>query len=197
MAKDIQLITHGHPYVEIGGVKWATMNVGATKPDEVGQYFAWGDTKGYYNVKANSFTEKTYKFYGLNGMALKYNDKDKLKSLKPEDDPVHANWRGDWRLPTDKEISSLIAACAHVYRAENVMVLVSKDGQELLFPLSGHCVEGMLLRHTGSCYLWSSSLDDYDGRLAKFFQLYSYHEPEIGFCRRVFGFNVRGVLARD
>lgn len=30
----------GHEYVEIGGVKWATMNVGASSITDTGQYFA-------------------------------------------------------------------------------------------------------------------------------------------------------------
>jgi hypothetical protein len=36
--------SNGHDYVEIGGIKWATMNVGATKVTDVGLYFQWGDT---------------------------------------------------------------------------------------------------------------------------------------------------------
>ena len=30
----------GHEYVEIGGLKWATMNVGASQPSDYGLYFA-------------------------------------------------------------------------------------------------------------------------------------------------------------
>ena len=37
----------GHEYVEIGGLKWATMNIGASQPSDCGLYFAWGDTQGY------------------------------------------------------------------------------------------------------------------------------------------------------
>ena len=35
-------------YVDLGlpsGIKWATCNVGATKPEEYGDYFAWGEIK--------------------------------------------------------------------------------------------------------------------------------------------------------
>lgn len=44
---------HGHDYVEIGGKKWATMNVGATtvagSPETAyGDYYAWGETVTYY-----------------------------------------------------------------------------------------------------------------------------------------------------
>ena len=38
---------NGHEYVDLGlpsGLLWATCNVGATKPEEYGDYFAWGET---------------------------------------------------------------------------------------------------------------------------------------------------------
>ena len=35
-----------HEYVDLGlSVKWATCNVGAEKPEDYGDYFAWGETK--------------------------------------------------------------------------------------------------------------------------------------------------------
>ena len=63
---------NGHEYVEIGGLKWATMNVGATAVTDNGLYFQWGDTQGYTaeqvgngegqkNFKANA--DGTYTFY--------------------------------------------------------------------------------------------------------------------------------------
>ena len=39
-----------YDYVDLGlpsGTKWATMNVGASKPSDAGLYFQWGDTVGY------------------------------------------------------------------------------------------------------------------------------------------------------
>ena len=38
---------NGHGYVDLGlpsGLKWATCNVGANRPEEYGDYFAWGET---------------------------------------------------------------------------------------------------------------------------------------------------------
>ena len=35
---------NGHAYVDLGlpsGTKWATCNVGASKPEEYGDYYAW------------------------------------------------------------------------------------------------------------------------------------------------------------
>ena len=38
-----------HEFVDLGlSVKWATCNVGATKPEEFGDYFAWGATEPWY-----------------------------------------------------------------------------------------------------------------------------------------------------
>ena len=38
-------------YVDLGtGIKWATCNVGASKPEEYGDYFAWGATMPYYKA---------------------------------------------------------------------------------------------------------------------------------------------------
>ena len=44
-----------HEYVDLdlpSGILWSTMNVGATKPEECGDYFAWGETapKEEYNI---------------------------------------------------------------------------------------------------------------------------------------------------
>ena len=37
-------------YVDLGlSVKWATCNIGASKPEECGDFFAWGETETHYN----------------------------------------------------------------------------------------------------------------------------------------------------
>ena len=51
-----------HPYVTIGGKKWATMNIGATDTDPYGTYFAWGETNGI-KPSASSFSFPTSKYY--------------------------------------------------------------------------------------------------------------------------------------
>lgn len=44
-----EILNNGHEYVDLGlpsGTLWATMNVGATSPEDYGDYFAWGETEG-------------------------------------------------------------------------------------------------------------------------------------------------------
>lgn len=54
------VINDGHEYVDLGlpsGTLWATCNVGANRPEEVGDYFAWGETatKDIYDWKHYKF----------------------------------------------------------------------------------------------------------------------------------------------
>ena len=51
-----------HPYVTIGGKKWATMNVGATDTDPYGTYFMWGETTGITR-SGSTFSFPDAKYY--------------------------------------------------------------------------------------------------------------------------------------
>ena len=39
---------NGHEYVEIGGIKWATMNVGASSETDYGNYYQYGKGAAQY-----------------------------------------------------------------------------------------------------------------------------------------------------
>ena len=77
------------PYVEIGGVKWSTMNIGASTETDAGLYFQWGDTQGYTASQVGTdkvFDWTNYKYgngtsspggYGM----TKYNSADRLTTL--------------------------------------------------------------------------------------------------------------------
>lgn len=94
--------------VDLGlSVKWATYNVGATKPEEYGDYFAWGETQ-----PKDNYNRSTYKFeLGTNYKgpfskyvtSSSYGTVDNKTVLEPEDDAAHVNWGGSWRMPTDAE----------------------------------------------------------------------------------------------
>ena len=120
---------NGHEYVDLGlKVKWATCNVGASKPEEYGDYFAWGDTVPYYSSqdpltwkegKSAGYLWSTYTWcegsyktmtkycnngtYGNNGFT------DTKTTLDLEDDAASYNWGGIWRMPTKGDIDELIA----------------------------------------------------------------------------------------
>lgn len=119
---------NGHAYVEIGGKKWATMNIGANSVTEIGQYFQWGDTTGYYESQVGNndgqkkFIAKDYKFntdntttWGSTTKKSKYNNVDGKTTLDLCDDAARANWGGQWRIPTRAEYTDLISSTTQTF----------------------------------------------------------------------------------
>ena len=100
----------GIGYVDLGlpsGLLWATCNVGAENPEEIGGFFSWGETKT--NTK---YSSSTYKF---GSSPTKYNKTDGLTVLEAEDDAATANLGNDWRMPTKEECQELLNECAWVW----------------------------------------------------------------------------------
>ena len=195
--KNKQIITHGHPYVEIDGVKWATMNVGAKDVADSGLYFAWGETKGYkpedVENEVKLFRSDEYKF----GRFVKYNEEDKLIVLQPQNDPVKVNWRGNWRLPTQEEFLHLTSkegwGYVENYRGMRGNLLVTDNSQELFFPFAGYLYDGEFGNFPVGGYYWASSVcNDYNGYAYNAY--FSQQSRGVGSNARYIGFPVRGVL---
>ena len=100
--------------VDLGlSVKWATHNVGATKPEEYGGYYAWGET----DEKVKNYSDGTYKWNDGNNAVVKYctngNDGivDNKTTLDPEDDVACIKWGSNWRMPTIEEQNELRDSC--------------------------------------------------------------------------------------
>ena len=101
--------------VDLGlSVKWASFNLGATKPEELGYSYAWGET-----VPKDDYSRETYKWYDCSEgwpFIIKYNsDKevgnvDKKTILALEDDAANVNLGGNWRMPTNSEMKELFSS---------------------------------------------------------------------------------------
>lgn len=165
-----------YEYVDLGlSVMWATCNIGATKPEEYGDYFAWGETetKSSYewsNYKhcmgtQTSFTKYCNQSnYGYNGFT------DRKAVLDPEDDAAHVIWGGDWRMPTEAEIEELIDSgnCDWIYFGKGNTLfggvagyaVISKrpgfEGNYIFLPASAR--DSKVAGRQG--YYWSSSLEE-------------------------------------
>ena len=138
-----QNTANGHEYVDLGlpsGTLWATCNVGATKPEEYGLYFAWGETKGYPGILGkDKFLEKNYKF-GEWDRLTKYTFKDKKKELDLEDDAAYTNWGSDWQMPSAEQIEELLRGCTWTWTTyKGVMGHLGKgkNGKSIFFPAAG------------------------------------------------------------
>jgi len=147
--------------VDLGlSVKWANMNVGASKESGFGSYFAWGETKPktYYSWDTYSLSRGDTKFL------LKYSFNDRKTRLVPADDAACANWGGEWRMPTVEEYDELVNPdnCEWEWTNKDGVngykVTGKKTGNSIFLPITGfRFYEGVQFRAIRGIY-WSSSL---------------------------------------
>ena len=206
---------NGHDYVEIGGVKWATMNIGASSITDYGLYFQWGDTSGYESSQVGAsgtalvktFAWADYKFSNGNtepaqSGQTKYNSGDTKTVLDLSDDAARANMGGLWRMPTTEEFQALgnavNTAWTESYQGSGVSGLVLTDKTDsskvLFFPAAGRCLNGSVF-YVGSLGLyWSSSVSSSSVQYAYYLNFYSSRVGWQYYDYRCNGFAVRGVV---
>ena len=198
-------IYNGHEYVDLGlSVKWATFNVGATKPEEYGDYYAWGETEPktdydwstykYCNGSSSTLTKYcNNSSYGNNGFT------DTKTTLDPDDDVAHVKWGGDWHMPTKDEFTELLNNCTWTWTTLNDVngyrVTSNKSGytdRSIFLPAAGYRY-GTSLNYAGEHGdYWSSSLysdGPYDARFLYFRS--GHHYTSYGY--RSYGRSVRPV----
>ena len=172
------------------GTIWATCNLGASSPEEYGDYYAWGETepKDYYDWD-------TYKF-GTKDNLTKYNREDRKIILDLEDDAAHVVLGGKWHIPTREQIQELFDNTTNEESELNDVkgrLFTSKiNGNTLFFPYSGSKSNSSILGEGRWCLFWSSSIDIlYHYAIT----LYSYLKTSKFDCGyRCIGYSVRGVL---
>ena len=147
--------------VDLGlSVKWANMNVGATKDSGFGSYFAWGETKpkNYYSWGTYTWSQGDSQFL------LKYSVADRKTQLTTSDDAARANMGGGWRMPTVDEYEELMdpAKCEWEWTTKDSVngykVTGKKTGNSIFLPITGfRFYEGVQFRATKGIY-WTSTL---------------------------------------
>lgn len=190
-------------WVDLGlpsGLLWATHNVGATSPEDFGDYYAWGETttKQTYNWSTYAYGNAENQLtkycssssYGLNGYT------DTLTILQAMDDAATANMGNGARIPTIEEWQELYNHCSKVWVAHNNVMgcrFTGPNGNTLFLPAAGSRWDDGLLNAGSSGYYWSSSLyTDYPNNA------WNYGYPSgnpggmVGNCRYN-GFSVRAV----
>ena len=175
------------PYVEINGLKWATMNIGATSATDNGDYFAWGETTGHAAATASSnafvfgtdnagFAWKNCPFAATDDPTFnKYVPASKTSYLANgftgdtktvldlADDAANANWGGSWRMPTKAEFQALASKKRGDFSSG--YNFGESDTQQIFLPAAG-CGDGTDLSPAGYFgNYWSSSLNtDYPSK---------------------------------
>ncbi len=201
-------------YVDLGlSVKWAKCNLGASKPTDYGDYFAWGETEPKTN-----YSWATYKWMQSGKDDWKYITKytfddgytkgiwydaggnfigDNKETLDAADDVATANLGSPWRMPTWDEIEELFDNCTYTETTQDGVngyeVKSKKNGNTIFLPAAGRRVDSELDEAGSEGFYWSSSLrTSYANYTARFFYIVMsgniMYVPE-----RCTGFSVRPV----
>ena len=198
---------NGKDYVDLGlpsGTLWATCNVGASEPEEYGDYFAWGETtpKSTYdwstyrwcNGSSTTMTKYcTQSDYGYNGFT------DNLTELESADDAATANWGSGWRMPSYDQIKEL---CNSSYTTSEWTqlngvygrkVTSKSNGNSIFLPAAGYRWHDELSYAGSYGYYWSSSLSPSNGYRAYHLGFSSGYWDWIDYSGRDDGQSVRAV----
>ena len=172
-----------HQYVDLGlpsGTMWATMNVGATTPEEYGSYFSWGET----TVKTTYYTEN-------------YTYSDNPATLPASVDAATANWGEGWRMPTKEEMQELIDNCEHTWTEQNGvygLVISGTNGNSIFLPAAGSNYADAPSGAEANGLYWSNTIREEDNEYAEGLR-FSQSDFEMIYDYRSTGFTVRPVYA--
>ncbi|MCF0189995.1 MAG: hypothetical protein HUJ96_01905, partial [Marinilabiliaceae bacterium] len=184
---------YGYSVVDLGldsGTLWAKYNVGASKIEEYGSYFAWGETTG----KA-TYTKDNSTWHGKTKTELKAQDViDGDGNLTAKYDAATKNWGDYWRMPTLDEINELLTLKSEYKVINNVKgrLFYGKNGNTLFIPFAGNR-SGSNLNSEGSYGdLWSSTPRDAESYACEL--VVSSGEAFMTGNNRYYGRSVRAVL---
>ena len=176
----------GHEWVDLGlpsGIKWATCNVGASRPEEYGDYFAWGET-----TTKETYTEANCATYNVSMNDISGN---------AQYDAATANWGGSWRMPTKNELNELINNCTWTWTTQNGVNgynVEGPNGNSIFLPAAGDRLGPSLYCAGIYGIYWSSTPYENDGGYGAYyfgFENDSHHMARAG---RYYGQSVRPVL---
>lgn len=95
-------VADGYEYVHAPSLgKMALWNIGATGPQDIGLYFAWGETTGYANRTAHNFSWSNYQHCGYPksvNTINKYTTSDGRTVLEDSDNPAKVNINSNWDM---------------------------------------------------------------------------------------------------
>ena len=180
---------NGHEYVDLGlpsGLKWATCNVGATTPEEYGDYFAWGETYAKTDYSHNNCVTMDIEF--TNGFAD--------ISGNSNYDAATANWGASWRMHTLDEMRELMNNCTFTWTTQNGTtgtLVTGTNGNSIFFPANGRYYSTSCREDGVQGLYWSSTAFAELPRTASCHLDLSRERHYVNWDIRYYGFGVRPV----
>ena len=171
--------------VDLGlSVKWASCNIGASSPEEYGDYYAWGETQ----------TKSEFKDKNSKTMRVEINTDI---SGDPNYDAATANFANGWRMPTKGEFEELMSKCSWEWTSVNDIngcKVTGPNGKSIFLPAAGSYFANEKLDSEGELGVYWSSTPETD---------YSYRDKHAdyfmfvnGIKRVLYGLRSNGMPIR-
>lgn len=191
---------NGYEWVGLGlpsGIKWATCNVGAKKPEDYGGYYAWGETEekkvyDWSNYKWCDGGQYALTKYCTNSI---YGVVDDKTVLDPLDDVANVKMGERWRIPTLEEQEELLNCCVWQWTALNGVngyKVTGPSGYSIFLPAAGDRYGADVYGRGEHGNYSSASLSSY-GSDAACYMLFGSGSRNWGSFPRYYGFSVRPV----
>ena len=162
--------------VDLGlSIKWASFNLGASKPEEYGDYYAWGETEPYYsNLDPLTWKEGKEAGYawasyfdtiydGFSFTTYYWNGGKTI--LEAEHDAAYVTLGREWRLPTLSEWKELWQNCEVEWVTINgncCKKVIGPSGNSILLPAAGYRRGVTFENSEPRGHYWSSFLHTWD-----------------------------------
>ena len=172
------------------GTKWAPWNVGASKPEEFGGYYAWGETE-----EKEVYDWSTYIL--CDGTAETCHDIG-TDIAGTEYDVAHVKWGGSWTMPTYEQFNELFENCTIEWTTLNDVKgckLTGPNGNCIFIPAAGFR-DGADFVNDGTYYdgyVWSSLIDESNLRYVHLCYFYS----RFAYGNRYNGLSIRPVISYE
>ena len=118
------------------GILWATCNIGASSPSEIGDFFAWGEKE-----PKDAYGWETYKLCrGSYNSIFKYTEADGKNVLDSQDDVAKSRLGGEWRIPTKEDMKELVEECEWKWTSQNGQLgwkVIGSNNNYIFLPASG------------------------------------------------------------
>ena len=177
------------------GTKWANMNVGATAPEDYGDYFAWGETevKDEYSWVNYTHSNGTYDTCTDIGVDI---------AGKTEYDAATANLGTDWQMPTWEQFTELVEKTTNTWTTQNGvngwLYTEKNNGNSIFLPAAGNREDTFYDVGTWG-YYWTSMLSQEVQNtyyLALEFKFYKDGILDDNACLRNTGLPIRPVQSK-
>lgn len=147
-----------HPHmIDMGlpsGTLWSCCNVEASKPEDYGGYYAWGETE----------TKETYNWstYLHKGAADPTDYADLGADIAgTQYDVAYVKWGAEWQMPSDKQFKELVDRSSSVWTTQNGVYgrkFTGTNGGTIFFPATGVRFDDSNISLGGQGCYWASTI---------------------------------------